>query len=553
MIDYPWDKKQNELNIHLNGKVLLEMNPEKQILIYNSILNSTQSIVYLYNFLKSEIQFLNCGVYDQLGYSQYEMDTIHLDIFLEKIHPDDQSRYKSHIDAIIAGREKKFTSIEYRLMKKNGEWKWYSDTIFNLKTGDTENRELIGYATDINNIRKKEEKYQREEIRLKAILENTREYYFFLDIDFKIQSLNKNAKDFLNERYDRNIFEGYSILEFLPLEDTVVFTEKFNYALIGVPIQYESQFVDSSGEISWYQFSYIPIRDKKERITSVCFLFMDMTEIRRINKSLVDLNKSLEDKVNERTKELKEEILQRKNTEDKLRIALEKEKELNELKSKFITLVSHEFKTPMTTISMSTQMLEEYGDNYGKLERNKHYNRIKDATESLNNLMEGVLSIGLSQSSNVAFQPSLTNVKDFLEKLISNFESTYPDNKFELIFPKNEKKLFNLDVNLLNHILENLLSNAVKYSVNKDTITIEVIWLDDLIEFIVKDKGLGIPQEDQSHIFETFFRGKNVGNISGTGLGLNIVKNFVELHKGTVRFKSSPEQGTQFHIKIPST
>jgi PAS domain S-box-containing protein len=527
------------------------MDQEKQILIFNSILNSTQSIVYLFNIKKKEIQFLNPKTYELLGHGKIENDKVSLEEFLEKIYPADQSGYISHIEAVLAGREKKITTFEYRIKKRNGEWKWYSDTIFILANSLSDEKELVGYATDISNIRKKEEKYQREEIRLKAILENTREYYFFLDTDYKIEYLNKNAKEFLISRFDRSIFDRYSILEFLPLEDTSVFTEKFNYALNGVPIHYESQFLNKNGEIEWFQFSYIPIRDKKERITSVCFIIMDMTEIRRVNKSLIDLNRSLEDRVSERTKELKEEVLQRIITEDKLRIALEKEKELNELKSKFITLVSHEFRTPMTTISMSTQMLEEYGESYGKTERDKHYNRIKDATLSLNKLMEGVLSISKSESSSVAFQPALFNLKDFMENLKLKFEITYPNYKFLLIFPERENNFFKLDANLLTHILENLLSNSVKYSHSNTPINIEVLLNDNYIEFIIRDNGVGIPIEDQAKIFESFYRGSNVGNISGTGLGLNIVKNFVELHKGQVHFTSSPENGTNFYIRLP--
>ncbi|HRG73151.1 MAG TPA: ATP-binding protein [Leptospiraceae bacterium] len=528
------------------------MNSEEQLLIFNSILISTPSIVYTYDVENSRIHFLNDGIYDQLGFPKSEIKTMHLDEFLGKMPSSDQHRYKSHIEAVLLGREKKFTAFDYRLQKRNGDWKWFSDTIFQLKTETPANKTLVGYATDISNIRKKEERYQWEEIRLKAILENTREYYIFLNTEFIIQSLNKNAQDFLFNAYRRSIFEGYSILEFLPLETTSVFTEKFNYALNGVPIHYESQFIDEKKEVKWYQFSYIPVRDKKDRITNVCFIFVDMTEIRRTNQSLVELNRSLEFRVSERTKELEAEVAHRIDTENRLRVALEKEKELNELKSKFIALVSHEFKTPMTTILMSTQMLEEYRDIHTVGDREKHYNRIKEATLSLNRLMEGVLSISRSESSLIDFKPALINVRKFLSGLITNFESNHPANKFELFIPPNDEIFFNLDSNLLTHILENLLSNAVKYSSNRDAIFLEVLFLDEQIEFIVKNKGEGIPEEDRDHIFETFYRGKNVENISGTGLGLSVVKNFVALHKGTVSFKSSPEEGTEFHIRIPT-
>ena len=527
------------------------MSVVKETLILNSILNSTKSIVYLYNLENKEIRFLNRGIYDDLGYARFEKDTIPVSQFIEKIHSDDQAKFQSFIDSILLGREKKFTTIEYRLQTKRGDWKWYSDTIFILITGELKTRELIGYASDITTFRRKEETYLREEILLKAILDNTREFYFFLDLEFKIKSLNKNAKDFLYSKIGRNVVEGYSILDCLPLESPNIFVEKFNYALSGRTIQYESSFINEKGKVEWFQFRYLPVSDKKNRINGICFVFMDITDVRLSNQRLIQLNRDLEDIVSERTKELKEEVAQRKNTEDRLLVALEKEKELNELKSKFITMVSHEFRTPMTAISMSSQILEKYGDGYSKSDREKHYKRIKEAILSLNNLMESVLNISRSEASNIPFTPTSVNLEMFLKNLISNYESIYPKYEFILQIGKNERSFFKLDLNLITHILDNLLSNAIKYSVNNFQIILKVNIGDTFIEFIIKDFGLGIPLEDQSQIFQTFYRGNNVGNISGTGLGLNIVKIFVELHGGKVYFESSQKDGTEFHVIIP--
>ena len=278
---------------------------------------------------------------------------------------------------------------------------------------------------------------------------------------------------------------------------------------------------------------------------------MDITDIRYTNERLIQLNRNLENIVSERTKELKDEVAQRKKTEDRLIIALEKEKELNELKSKFITMVSHEFRTPMTVISMSSQILENYGDTYNKSDRDKHYKRIKDAILSLNNLMEGVLSISRAEASNIPFAPKKVHLEKFLQNLILNYETIHSKYEFILTIEKNERTHYSLDLNLLSHILDNILNNAIKYSPNKNLIKIDVKFPKKYIEFVIKDFGLGIPKEDQSQIFQSFYRGKNVGNISGTGLGLNLVKTFVELHNGKIFFESSELDGTQFHVIIP--
>ncbi len=526
------------------------MSALKETLILNSLLNSTKSIIYFYDLENNRIRFLNQGIYTDLGYDRIESDTVSQEKFFEMIHEDDRANYLSYIESVVFGREKKYSVVDYRIRTKRGDWRWYTDTISILNGGMGIEKELIGYAVDISSFKRKEETYLREEIRLKAILENTREYYFFLDLEFKILSLNKNAKNFLQSRLGRSIFEGYSILECLPLEKEEIFVEKFNYALSGQIIQYESHFFNNN-EKEWFQLRYLPVRDKKGKITGVCFVFMDITDIRYTNERLIQLNRNLENIVSERTKELKDEVAQRKKTEDRLIIALEKEKELNELKSKFITMVSHEFRTPMTVISMSSQILENYGDTYNKSDRDKHYKRMKDAILSLNNLMEGVLSISRAEASNIPFAPKKVHLEKFLQNLILNYETIHSKYEFILTIEKNERTHYSLDLNLLSHILDNILNNAIKYSPNKNLIKIDVKFPKKYIEFVIKDFGLGIPKEDQSQIFQSFYRGKNVGNISGTGLGLNLVKTFVELHNGKIFFESSELDGTQFHVIIP--
>lgn len=527
------------------------MNLERKYLAFNSIVSSTQNILYIYNAEKKEIEFLNPMAAVQVDIIKKEESKISIENFIEKIHPQDRLKYLSQIDGVLSGREKKEKPIEYRLLRKNGDVFWISDTLILLKIEDAESKEIVGFASNITNVRRKEEKYQNEEIRLRAILENAREQYYFIGVDYKVQSLNKNAKDFLIKSYNRNIFEGYSILEFLPLENPNTFTEKFNYALNGTAIQYETQIKDEKGETNWFQFSYVPVRNKTNQITNICFIIVDITEIRKATKNLMDLNQELEDRVKERTRELLEEVAQRRITESLLQKSLIKEKELNELKSKFIAMVSHQFKTPMTTISMSTQMLENYFEKQSEVKRRRHYSKIKEATQSLNRLIEGILSVSRSESSSMPFDPSKVDVPTFLHELIGNFQSNHPDYRFEIRFEKKNKTEYNIDSNIISHILENLLTNAVKYSPVNTTIYITAVLEEKSLLFIVKDNGLGIPKEDQDRIFETFYRGKNVANISGTGLGLNIVKNLVELHLGKINFKSSESEGTEFLIWIP--
>ena len=176
------------------------MSALKETLILNSLLNSTKSIIYFYDLENNRIRFLNQGIYTDLGYDRIESDTVSQEKFFEMIHEDDRANYLSYIESVVFGREKKYSVVDYRIRTKRGDWRWYTDTISILNGGMGIEKELIGYAVDISSFKRKEETYLREEIRLKAILENTREYYFFLDLEFKILSLNKNAKNFLQSR-----------------------------------------------------------------------------------------------------------------------------------------------------------------------------------------------------------------------------------------------------------------------------------------------------------------------------------------------------------------
>ncbi len=243
---------------------------------------------------------------------------------------------------------------------------------------------------------------------------------------------------------------------------------------------------------------------------------------------------------------------QRFKAEQSIRAALVKEQELSELKSKFIMMVSHEYRTPLSAIILSSEILKEYGDKLSTKEKEKHYERINQSIKSMTKLLDDIITFNKIDSGLVQFNPELIDIESFIKSLVHELNLVYRNKcKINLRF-HNDNGLICLDEKLIRQILINLLSNAIKYSFDGSEVDFDVLITQDYIEFVIKDYGLGIPDEDKKNLFQPFFRGSNVESISGTGLGLNLVKNCVDLHKGSINFESKFGVGTKFDVIIPT-
>jgi signal transduction histidine kinase len=245
------------------------------------------------------------------------------------------------------------------------------------------------------------------------------------------------------------------------------------------------------------------------------------------------------------------QLQKRKELEMMLRESLEKEKELNELKTRFISTASHEFRTPLTSILSSAELIQRYGKKWSEEKYNTHIDKIKTSVEYLTKLMEDVLTISRSESGKIMFKPSTFDLHKFCADIIEEIKTNLKDNH-ELVFKYSmRKKIFSLDPQLLKFTITNLLSNAVKYSPDGGKIKFIVESIKNSIKISVSDQGIGIPDEDKKHLFEPFHRSANTNEIPGTGLGLSIVKHAVDLHSGKIKVNSKLGEGTTFTIEIP--
>ncbi|MFO0611461.1 MAG: DAHL domain-containing protein [Polyangiaceae bacterium] len=234
----------------------------------------------------------------------------------------------------------------------------------------------------------------------------------------------------------------------------------------------------------------------------------------------------------------------------RLRREKERERELADLKNRFVSMTSHEFRTPLSVILSSAELLEAYGDQWSASKKADHLTRIRDAVRGMTRLLDGVLVIGRADANRLVCSPSRLDLERYCNELVDAVEPTLSP-KHNLDLRLVGLREVSLDEKLLNHILTNLLSNAVKYSPDGGTIRFEATCEPDRVRFIVEDEGIGVSKEDVPHLFESFHRGSNVGHIPGTGLGLAVVRRSVDAHGGTLDVHSEEGRGTTFEVVIP--
>ncbi|MBG1245058.1 hybrid sensor histidine kinase/response regulator [Nostoc sp. NZL] len=233
--------------------------------------------------------------------------------------------------------------------------------------------------------------------------------------------------------------------------------------------------------------------------------------------------------------------------------ALEKEQELNRLKSLFISTVSHEFRNPLTVIQTAVELIEMQGANLTEAKKGIYLKRIQGAVQSMEKLMEEVLFMGRAEAKKLVYNPTSLNLEQFCRELIKDF-SIIESSVCEIVFTcHSDHTDAVMDEGLLHYMFGNLLSNAVKYSPRGGKIQFDLICdpIEKVAIFYIQDQGIGIPEPDQARLFESFYRASNVHSIQGTGLGLVIVKRCVEAHGGQISVTSEIEMGTTFTVMLP--
>ena len=278
---------------------------------------------------------------------------------------------------------------------------------------------------------------------------------------------------------------------------------------------------------------------------------LQQQQLAQVSNEIKELNAELEVKVEERTWILKEALQKLEQSQQELSEALDKERELNEIKSRFVSMASHEFRTPLSAVLSSASLLSRYVKEEDQDKRTKHIERIKGAVKNLNEILEDFLSLGKLEEEKVNTINTPFDLNEFIEDTNEDIKGLLKEGQ-QIIYRHRGDHIINCDQKLLKNVLLNLISNAIKFSEPDTSIIIDSSIAGGVATISVTDEGLGISAEDQEHLFSSFFRGANVINIQGSGLGLHIVKRYLDLMHGTVALQSKINEGTTFTITIPA-
>jgi PAS domain S-box-containing protein len=314
------------------------------------------------------------------------------------------------------------------------------------------------------------------------------------------------------------------------------------------PVEVSLSFYRKDDEL--YFIAFIVDITKRKQIEEE--ILQQQQQLQRMTASLQDLNRDLEQKVEERTTILKEALQKLERSQKEIQEALQKEKQLNELKSRFMSIASHEFRTPLSTVLSSASLLSKYTLTDDQAKRERHIEKIKSSVRNLNGLLEDFLSLGKLEEGKITIQSEEFDIEEFMFSVVEEMTTLLKTNQHLSVNHKGFSKAVS-DKRLIKNILINLITNAIKFSDEGTPIQVDVSVEEKSISFKVKDQGIGIPKDEFEHLFSSFYRARNATNIQGTGLGLHIVKRYLELLKGEIQVETEVGNGSTFTIHLPQT
>ena len=264
-----------------------------------------------------------------------------------------------------------------------------------------------------------------------------------------------------------------------------------------------------------------------------------------------NLNADLEKRVEQRTRELARAMEELEQSKQEVMRALEKERQLNDMKTKFVTIASHEFRTPLATILSSASLIGRYVYSEEDEKRQKHVQRIKSTVNNLTEILNDFLSLGKLEEGQIRNVPVVFNLYEFCKEMVDELGSVCKENQQVQYVHTGDSEVC-IDRHLLKNVLINLISNAAKYSGEGKDIFLSTEKVDSKLKIVIRDQGIGIPEQDIPYVFDRFFRAQNSGTIQGTGLGLNIVYKYVQLMNGDIHLDSKLNEGTRVFLVLPT-
>jgi len=476
---------------------------------YKLITENSHDVVSLMD-LEGNYVFITPSVKDVFGYDP--IDIIGKNT-MEFIHPVDRQLVQEGFAATVDVKMKDGIAT-FRWRHQNGEYRWIEASGGVIVDDEGNPIYIRANKLDVTEKLKTEEKLKAQEEKYKLVSENSGDVIGLHKLGGELLFVSPSCVRLIG--YSESELQGTNPLDLIRPEHRDVITHTIEQTAVNrgkdVKMTYEIQAKD--GRWLWVETSLTAILNRNEK---------------------VDLLQSSTRDISERIE------------------ALDKEKQLNKLKSSFISMASHEFRTPLTTIQSSNELISMYLDhseNPADQKLAKHVGRIRSELERLNSLLKDVFTLGRLDVGKTKLNKEYTSLVNVVRQVILELKIPYPGRSIQLVVEGKEVQM-SLDSQLVSHAISNLANNALKYSEGKADPIITISYGKNEVQVKVKDNGIGIPKKDQPELFESFSRASNVGDIEGTGLGLVIVKQFIQMHNGAISLNSGAGKGSEFIVTIP--
>jgi PAS domain S-box-containing protein len=431
------------------------------------------------------------------------------------IPPAHREQHRAGLAMFLRGGPGKIFNrrVESTALRRNGEEFDAELSVWPVRTA--QGFTFSSFVRDISRRKAAERALSESEAKYRKVVENVNEG-ILVTAGGRILYANPRALEITG--LDAATAKSHPFVEFIHAEDRERVLNNHLRRLRGEPVENHYQFrvIHQSGAVRWLEISAV-LFEWQNQAATLNFL-TDVTERRQI--------------------------------EHDMREALARERELSELKSRFVAVASHEFRTPLAAILSSIELLDDYGARLPDDERREIVGQVKSAVARMNKMVDQVLITSRIESGKFAFEPRPRSIPDLMVQVAAEMDQAHEQSSRISVRCDGVDKPRLVDTKLLSHILVNLLGNALKYSPPDTAVTCTASVDGDRLRFSVSDKGIGIPPADLPRLFESFHRGTNVGNIQGTGIGLHIVKECVQLHRGTIEVESVVGQGATFHVDV---
>ncbi|GGE70046.1 PAS domain S-box-containing protein [Pedobacter psychrotolerans] len=387
---------------------------------------------------------------------------------------------------------------------------------------------------------------------LDAIIENAIDGIITIDDKGIIEHLNPAALRLFG--FERSELVGKNVSVLMPAPDKIKhdgYIQNYNETgkkhIIGIGREVRGQKKDGSTFPFRLGVSEVKFSDRKIYTGFI----HDLSKEKANEEQIKSYTEKLESKIKERTRDLIKLVSELEAAKENMSALFQKEKELNQLKTRFVSMASHEFRTPLSSMQLSASLIDKYTVKQDAVNVEKHTAKIKNSINNLTTILNDFLSLEKLEAGKVQATEQVFNIISFAEEITEEMQLITKQNQHIIYEHTGTKANVLLDPNLLKNCIINLISNAIKYSGEDTLIQFNSILKENELILEVKDNGIGIPEIDQHNLFEPFFRAHNTGDIPGTGLGLNIVRRYVGLMNGTVSCKSEQNTGTLFTLTFP--